>query len=290
MEQQDRTSKSRNYLVVLIVISIVLNLFVLRQISRMGDQIDQVRNQMYSRQIDLTSSIYQLQRQVDAVLASKAWYTQPTVDVVGVADETSDLTVRLTWTFHELAKDSDVGFQYRLRDGNWEEAPVQFAGDLDYQATVEVPMTQAIAFHFSYVPSRPGSVGEAWSMHEGGASLEYRIYAEDAQSYRAGEIRTLNLEKMGGTWAGNIRETEAGVEYEGEMIVREMPWDMPGISAVDLLAYRHGRIIQEAPLAENDAWRGTLILGEAVSIDQVGFRVTLADGTEFERNISVSVR
>ncbi len=276
-------------LVVLLAVVIVLNLFVISTVRHISRAVETIPKQHQQELGLVRERVESISRAIDAAEREAAWYSHPRFELE-VGEGTRSDAVRLSWSFRELARDSEVSVHFRIiGSSEWEEAELTRKAPLSFEARLSLPEPVDPLVEIEYRRPQADDSGVATtqvrSIREGDMRLEYVISAAQDKWHRSGGSETIDLGHWGGLLMGSVVEVDRNRRFNVTLVERKGPMDgnLSELSSVHFLLFGEGRELAREALEfpENgDMWEGIVQWSEEQIVDEIGFAIVTADGRE----------
>jgi len=283
---------NRNFawgLVALLVASIALNIINYYRLIDVEHRL-QGLSSMVSRFSQLESDLRGIGNTLDELQREAEWYSMEQVNVSG-SNDCSEGTVRLMWSFRELAPNAEVGLIYRLDENDeWREAEVVRIGGASFQSELTIPVDPADSqWSFEYGHPSGKSMDVRISSPSGPRLvLEYTIYATGADGHRqSGEIQRVDLTKLSGHFSASVVEQTEGQEWEASLYQEPPCANVRDVEFIvrEASGQTHSVQLEGQNTSSRQEWRARLRLDDRKDVSAYVFRATFADGTVVEKEL-----
>ena len=103
-------SGSKKWLVAILVVSLLGNIYVMRRLSQLEAQLRaEMQTTMHHSMSSVNQQIQSIDHRLSAISYATEWYSPPRLDVSAATDGCVNAVVTLTWAFREIHENAVVG-------------------------------------------------------------------------------------------------------------------------------------------------------------------------------------
>ncbi len=253
-----------------VVLVSILVLILVHQVVQVRADVEHLSQVLDNQFQHFNEKVIHLQRELQRMEEAAAWYARPTFDLVGITEAGDAVQVSLTWKFNELSADAEVGLNYQMVEGEWEEAVAEKVSSLTYRAEFEVPLAGSDPPIFMQFTSRTsGQYHDEMQAESQGPIVHYFITARDGDQQRSAEEETIDLSRIMGVYHLNVAGDGTAETYQAkiDLVHRGAAFEVFETASAEIVLFddndREISRLQLESFAGAEQWHGLLESAEA---------------------------